>query len=72
MIRAATLAVMLLSSLALARPAECNARCDDMQKECQLRCAKGAGKHAATCSNACTQFVDPCRADCQKKEKRRK
>ncbi|MBL8955753.1 MAG: hypothetical protein JNK82_33575 [Myxococcaceae bacterium] len=71
MIRAATLVALLLSSLALARPADCNARCDNDQKECQLKCAKGAGKHAAACRGACAQFIEPCRDECKKRERRK-
>ncbi len=75
MIRAAALAVALtclLPGVALARPEDCMNRCEDTQKDCQLKCAKGAGKHAAACRSACSQFVEPCREECKKREGRRK
>jgi len=72
MLRAAALALVLFAFGALARPADCMSRCESNQKECQLKCAKAAGKHAASCRSACAQFIEPCKEDCKKKEERRK
>ncbi len=71
----ACLLVVLMSSVALARPprsSNCKDRCSEFIAICENQCKEMAGKHVKECVKQCTKVIATCESDCEKKQNKKR